>query len=97
LPITLSGLDPDGDPLTYQLLTQPLFGQLGGAAPFLAYVPQTNYFGFDQFTFVVNDHTTNSPAATVFLSVTPVEDRPGATLGLQPGQRQRPGPAQFPR
>ncbi|MDX2031249.1 MAG: Ig-like domain-containing protein [Blastocatellia bacterium] len=55
LAIRLTGVDPDGDPLTYQILTQPTRGALTGSAPNLTYRPNANYVGPDSFTFRVND------------------------------------------
>ncbi len=83
--VALSGSDPDNDPLTYRIAGQPLFGTLSGTPPNLTYKPATNYFGFDQFTYVANDRTTDSPPAAVFIRITPVDDGIGSTLGIQPG------------
>ena len=57
-PITLTGTDPNNDPLTYSIVAQPLHGTLspstpGGAAR--TYTPATDYVGTDSFTFKVND------------------------------------------
>ena len=54
-PITLTGLDPNGYPLTYVVLSGPTNGTLSGSAPNLTYLPATNYAGTDAFTFKVND------------------------------------------
>ena len=74
--VTLSGLDQDSDPLTFQVVTQPSFGTLSGTAPNLVYWPMTNFYGSDSFTFSVNDGRTNSNPATISLNVTPVNDCP---------------------
>ncbi len=76
--ITLTGADPDGDPLTYSIVTQPAHGTLSGTAPNLSYLPATNYFGSDSFTFRVNDGSLNSAAAMVSITITPVNDAPTA-------------------
>ena len=76
--IILSGSDPDGDPLTYTLLTQPAHGTLSGTVPNLTYTPTLNYNGGDSFTFKVNDGTVDSNTATVSITVTPVNDAPVA-------------------
>jgi len=78
LDITLAGLDPDGDPLTYHVLTLPEHGTLEGTAPDLTYVPNPNYFGPDSFTFKVDDGTVDSNIATIEITVTSVNDAPVA-------------------
>lgn len=68
--ITLTGSDSDTeDTLVFNLVTQPTNGTLSGTAPNLTYSPDTDYFGNDAFTFVVNDGTEDSPAATINISV----------------------------
>ena len=82
--ITLGGTDPDGDPLTYQIVSGPLHGLLIGSAPNLSYLPAANYPagnspGADSFTFTVSDGSLTSALATVNITVTPVNDPPLAT------------------
>jgi hypothetical protein len=79
--ITLTAADPDNDPLTFSVVTLPLFGDLSIGMPVVVYRPRTNYFGFDQFTYRVSDRSTNVDA-TVFVTVTPVTDIPAAQLGI---------------
>ena len=70
-PIVLKGTDPDGDALTYRVVSPPSDGSLGGTAPNLQYAPSSDFVGFDSFTYVVNDgrrEGTSSPA-TVSISV----------------------------
>jgi len=69
--ITLTGSDPDGDPLTFTVLTDPANGTLSGAAPNLTYTPDPAFSGTDSFTFKVNDGLLDSAAATVSITVTP--------------------------
>lgn len=76
--IQLFGYDPDGNPVTYTLVTSPAHGTLSGTLPNLTYTPTTNYFGPDSFTFKVNDGSTDSNIATVSITVTPVDDNPVA-------------------
>ncbi len=70
--ITLTGSDPQGDPLTFTVLTQPAHGTLSGTPPSVTYKPATNYFGSDAFTFKVNNGIMDSSPATVSLAVTQV-------------------------
>ncbi|HEY5911822.1 MAG TPA: Ig-like domain-containing protein, partial [Verrucomicrobiae bacterium] len=80
LPVTLVATDQDGDPLTYQIVTGPAHGSLGGTAPNLTYTSEPGYTGPDSFTFLANDGTVNSAAATVELNVTGVAPLPPSNL-----------------
>ncbi|MGB2863516.1 MAG: Ig-like domain-containing protein [Sedimentisphaerales bacterium] len=76
IPVTLVGIDPDGDSLTYSILTKPSNGTLRGTEPDMSYTPNTNFNGLDSFTFRVSDGTLNSIPGTVSLVVNPVDDPP---------------------
>lgn len=78
LNIALTGSDPDGDPLTFTIFSNPLHGTLSGSAPNLLYTPAQNYNGTDSFEFQVNDGLVNSEPSTVSIDVTPVNDAPVA-------------------
>jgi uncharacterized protein (TIGR03437 family) len=72
----LAGFDPDGDPLTYTIITSPANGTLSGTGANRTYTPNANYFGPDSLTYKVNDGTTDSNTATVSFNVTEVNDAP---------------------
>ncbi|MDP3499738.1 MAG: cadherin-like domain-containing protein, partial [Myxococcales bacterium] len=76
--ITLSGTDPDSDPLSFTITTAPMRGVLMGSPPVVTYVPAANYVGTDSFAFVANDGTVSSAPAVVNLQVTAVNDAPVA-------------------
>jgi cellulose biosynthesis protein BcsQ len=76
IPVLLAGIDPDGDSLTYSIVTKPSNGTLSGTAPSLTYTPNTNFNGLDNFTFKVSDGKLSSIPGTVSLVVTPVDDLP---------------------
>lgn len=76
LAIVLDASDPDGNALSYTVVTPPAHGTLSGTAPNLSYVPAANYQGSDGFTFTANDGAADSAVATVNLTVTPVNDAP---------------------
>jgi hypothetical protein len=76
--ITLSGADPDNNPLTYTIVTGPAHGSLSGTAPNLTYSPAANYSGSDAFTFKANDGKVDSAVASISISVTPANDVPVA-------------------
>ncbi|MFM7182849.1 MAG: tandem-95 repeat protein [Verrucomicrobiales bacterium] len=74
--ITLTGSDVEGSTLTYAVVSQPAKGTLSGTAPNLTYTPNANANGADSFTFTVNDGTADSAAATVAITVSPINDAP---------------------
>ena len=67
--ITLTGSDPDGDPLTFSVTGSPAHGSLSGTAPNLTYTPATDFLGSDSFTFKVNDGQLDSADAVVSIQV----------------------------
>ena len=69
-PITLTGSDPEDDPLTFDIATPPAHGTLSGTGPNRVYTPNANFFGTDTFTYTATDGTETSPAATVTITVT---------------------------
>jgi len=81
--ITLTGSDPDSDPLTFSP-TNPSNGALSGTPPNLTYTPDMDYNGSDSFTFVTNDGSVDSGEATVSITVNPVNDEPGFTANNPP-------------
>jgi hypothetical protein len=69
--VLANDMDPDGDPISAWVVSQPVHGALtlntnGG----FVYVPATNYFGADSFTYQCGDGLTNSAVATVSLTIT---------------------------
>jgi hypothetical protein len=76
--IILTGSDPDGDPLTFKIVTGAFNGSLSGTEPNIVYTPGMNFNGPDSFSFKVNDGTTDSTLATVSITVTGVNDPPVA-------------------
>ena len=78
--VTLAGTDVDGDTLTFAKASDPAHGTVSiTTAGSATYTPAANYHGPDSFTFTVSDGTVTSPAATVSITVTPVNDAPMAT------------------
>jgi len=76
--LALSGSDPDGDTITFTITGGPGNGTLAGTAPFLSYTPVAEFSGTDSLTFTVSDGSLNSAPATVFITVTPINDPPVA-------------------
>ncbi|HEY5422455.1 MAG TPA: Ig-like domain-containing protein, partial [Ilumatobacteraceae bacterium] len=78
VPVTLSGTDVDGDPLTFAIVASPTHGSLSGSGADRTYTPAANFNGSDSFTFTVSDGSATSSSATVSITVTPVNDAPVA-------------------
>lgn len=74
--VFLSGVDPEGAPLTFSVVTPPTLGKLSGSGAAWTYQPNTNAFGTDSFTYRVSDGETNSVEALVTLLILPVNDAP---------------------
>jgi len=72
--------DADGDALTALLATGPASGALAfDADGAFVYTPTLNFNGVVTFTYRANDGTSDSNAATVTITVTPVNDAPTFT------------------
>ncbi len=72
--------DPDGDPITAVKQSDPSHGDVtlnsnGG----YTYIPTTNYFGSDSFTYKAYDGDLYSNLATVTITVNAVNDAPVVT------------------
>ncbi|QJE98981.1 Ig-like domain-containing protein [Luteolibacter luteus] len=79
--IALGGTDPDGDALTYTILSPPALGTLSGSGANRTYQPAANASGNDSFTYTVSDGSFESEPATVMITVNPVNDTPVANAG----------------
>jgi probable HAF family extracellular repeat protein len=89
--VTLTGSDPDGDAVTFIVVTGPTHGSLSGTPPALTYTPATGFSGSDTFTFKLVASGADSNLATVSLAVsaapTPPTSPPGGDLdGRMKGQ-----------
>jgi VCBS repeat-containing protein len=82
--ITLTGSDPNGDSLTFSIVTPPAHGDLG---PFtsptatsvqVVYTPDLNYNGSDSFVFQVEDGSGGTDTATVEITINAINDPPVA-------------------
>lgn len=85
LAFELQGDDPDGivgkdfnglDTLSYEIVTPPANGVVSGSGAARTYTPSANFNGSDTFTFRVHDGNEYSQAATVDITVLPVNDPP---------------------
>ncbi len=81
LVITLAAIDPDGDTLTYSIISNPAFGTLGALDPVthqLTYTPDPDHVGQVKFMFRVVDGQGGSATASIDIKVLPVNDAPVA-------------------
>jgi VCBS repeat-containing protein len=73
--------DPEGDALSAVLVVGPAHGTLTLSADgSFGYAPNSNYNGPDSFTYRASDGQTSSNAATVSITVNPVNDAPTVTV-----------------
>lgn len=75
--IRLLGESPRGTPLSFHVVTPPQDGELGEVTQLsdtsaeVTYSPAPGFVGPAQFSFLVNDGTSDSPVATVSIAVYP--------------------------
>jgi uncharacterized protein (TIGR03437 family) len=74
--ITLTGTDPNGDSLTFTVLSQPSKGSLSGTPPNLTYTPNANATGADSFNFRASDGKGGTDDGTISITIIPVNDPP---------------------
>lgn len=89
LPIVLTGADPEDDyPLAFSIVTPPMHGTLSTLtdvppkASNVVYTPNPDYFGPDQFTFMVTDTRGGWDTAIIYINVLEVPDAPRVVTGL---------------
>jgi hypothetical protein len=81
---TLAGADADSTSLIYVLGPQPAHGSVvltDAQTGDFTYTPTTNYAGTDTFTYTVSDGSLTSSAATVTITIAPVNDVPSFVPG----------------
>lgn len=77
--IVLSGSDSESNPLTFDITAPPKHGVLSGDAPYVTYMPDTNYIGPDRLRFTVSDGEFTSDPAPVTIAIAPKNALPVAT------------------
>jgi subtilisin family serine protease len=68
--LELKATDLDDDPLTFEVTSAPMHGQLTGDPPTLTYTPPLDYLGQDRFTYRAFDGQDFGPEGTVTIKVT---------------------------
>ena len=76
--LVLAASDPDGQALTYAVVSSAAHGTLDGTPPNLTYTPEQSFSGTDSFTFRASDGQAESNVATVFITVTHINHPPTA-------------------
>ena len=79
--ILLTGADPESDPITFNIATNPSFGSLSGTPPSVTYSPDQDFYGTDTFNFTVTDDHNGQSTATVTINVLSVNDAPAVDAG----------------
>ena len=90
---TLNGVDPDGDSLTYSIITNSYKGQVtitNSSTGDYIYVPDSDATGVDSFSFKANDGNLDSNTATVTINIAPVNDAPAASAEASTESGQAP-------
>jgi hypothetical protein len=78
--VLVNDSDPDNNPLSAILVSQPANGTLNLATNgSFEYTPNPNFHGVDRFSYKANDGSLDSNIAIVTLNVRPVNDAPNAT------------------
>jgi Big-like domain-containing protein len=67
--IALGARDPDGDPLTLRIVSQPTHGTAGLSGRVARYIPEAGFVGIDRLTFAAWDGSTDSNLGTVTVNV----------------------------
>ncbi len=70
--------DPDADTLTVVSITEPLHGSAWHTDISVFYTPNANYHGSDEFTYTISDGNGGTDSATIFVTVTSINDIPDA-------------------
>jgi hypothetical protein len=78
----LSGSDPDGQLLSFHVVSRPTHGALNGDPPIMTYIPDADFVGTDSLMFTVSDGEKTSSPATVTIHVTQGNRAPIATPQL---------------
>ncbi|MGE5360535.1 MAG: Ig-like domain-containing protein [Bacteroidales bacterium] len=67
--LTLKATDPDGNPLTYRIVSQPSNGTVGLSGSTATYFPYAGFTGTDAFTYTAWDGSVDSNLGTATISV----------------------------
>ena len=71
--------DSDNDELNFAIVNTPQYGTVSLMNNIATYIPNANYWGADEFMFMVSDDSGNSDTGTVSITILPVNDAPWLT------------------
>lgn len=74
--IVLTGRDPDGADITFDVVEEPQDGTLSGTPPTLTYTPDSGFVGTDSFVVTASDGALTSAPATITIEVQPPPNQP---------------------
>jgi hypothetical protein len=69
--VSLTGADPEGNALSFRIVTLPPRGTLSGTPPRVLYTPAPGFTGLDAFTFAASDGKLSSAPGTITIRVLP--------------------------
>jgi len=67
--IGLNGTDPDGNTLTFRIVSQPAHGRVALSGQSATFIPDSSFAGLDAFTYAAWDGSVQSNLGTVSVSV----------------------------
>ncbi len=76
LSLAPQGSDPDGDELSFSLVSLPENGSLESNNGLFIYTPNNDFVGTDYFTYLANDGEYDSDVSTVNITINNVNDQP---------------------
>jgi cell division septation protein DedD/Flp pilus assembly protein TadD len=88
--ILLTGKDPDGTPIRFEITASPTRGTLSGSPPRLVYHPEPEFAGTDRFRYQVLDGTDASETGSVVIRVEAVNDAPAPVSKTVDGIEDQP-------
>jgi hypothetical protein len=85
--VTLSGSDPDNDPITFSIVDQPTHGSLSSISSqnIVGYTPNAGYSGADSFTYIARDSkgATSINKATIGITVSSTDAGTNDKFGIK--------------
>ena len=85
--LALKATDRDSDILTFNIVQDPVHGQLRGELPNIKYIPNDNFHGIDSIKYNVNDGMQTSNTATVKIYVKAINDPPSSLSPKSPDDK----------
>ena len=76
--INLTSTDPEGDAVTYSIVTDASNGTTSVSDNTVTYTPSADFNGTDSFTFNANDGNLTGNTSTVTITINAVNDAPTA-------------------